>query len=814
MLIKLNMADLETIVVDGVKEMMALAVTRSEGAKKRGWFKVVKEAIQFYQQRIQHDFLPVLVNDFRRTDVVKFTRGRMSEEDINKIKLFMQMVEKSNIKKIEEELVKKIDNIKVEEWNVGLKNRKDEIKKAVAEGHQWMLRRLDLYVRSVISDEMYKKTVERSKIKVMLYNFTEHEADDSLKKLLENGMDSVPSSRMTKKEVDRRVQDALLEYLQRLGRRRIYGNLVVQASSVQGWIEKMKTINFDNDTKEYLEMIENSLPALQAELDLVYHNVDQDTKEDIVNKLEREGCVMVMCDKNLGMSLFKLEMIRRSEKELMSQLEAVRMENTKEEITRGVLSEIHKFEMGLTRRQEEYINTTYWSRNCEREQISFPFLKIHHKIQKMSEEEIRNKDLGSLKFRPVVDAKQWLTRGYSGLIMQMMREACDKLIEGGGEVFKNIKSKDGWRVAVHVGDYTAKEEHDIIVTADIQEAYSNISDDMIKNAIERVCGFVGYDEWKIELMVKLVDLVLGQNYVETSEGLFKFKKVLPMGYKMSGEALDIVALADEMTVLYNLGEKGQILRVGIGELRSYPEEMVDNSVQREVSMNKAVKSYRRYVDDTHAQIGGTIEEVQDGILAVGFMYPECLTVSLKLNIWKSCHLDVFMWKNITSGRFSTVMKREAEVPVGHVKRGSSHPEKYKLQSLLGEMLRGRRIASDLDLIELSDKCIAHEFESIGYSRWEVQNAMEEAKKKVKEKYSSMFVKIPTDDDTRFFRYGGGIIYNKNYKYGEVFMNYINNIKPQGEPGITFLPDVKIKRLAFTKRRYLAMQEADKKKIKS
>ena len=319
MLIKLNMADLETIVVDGVKEMMALAVTRSEGAKKRGWFKVVKEAIQFYQQRIQHDFLPVLVNDFRRTDVVKFTRGRMSEEDINKIKLFMQMVEKSNIKKIEEELVKKIDNIKVEEWNVGLKNRKEEIKKAVAEGHQWMLRRLDLYVRSVISDEMYKKTVERSKIKVMLYNFTEHEADDSLKKLLENGMDSVPSSRMTKKEVDRRVQDALLEYLQRLGRRRIYGNLVVQASSVQGWIEKMKTINFDNDTKEYLEMIENSLPALQAELDLVYHNVDQDTKEDIVNKLEREGCVMVMCDKNLGMSLFKLEMIRRSENELMSQ---------------------------------------------------------------------------------------------------------------------------------------------------------------------------------------------------------------------------------------------------------------------------------------------------------------------------------------------------------------------------------------------------------------------------------------------------------------------------------------------------------------
>ena len=364
MLIKLNIADLETIVEDGVKEMMSQVVARNEGAKsagakKRGWFKVVKEAIQDYQQRIQLDFLPVLVNDFSRTVVVKFTRGRMSEEDINKIKQFIEMVEKSNLKKVEEELVKKIENIKVEGWNAELKNRLEEVRKAVAEGHQWMLRRLDLHIRSVISDEMYKKTVERSKNKVMLYNFTEDEVDDNLKKLLENGMDSVPSSRMTKKEIDRRVQEALLEYLQRLGKRRIYGNLVVQASSVHEWIEKMKAINFEKDTKEYVEMIENSLPALQAELDLVYHEVDQDTKEELVNKLEKEGCVMVMCDKNMGMSLFKLETMRKSEKELMSQLGAVRMQNTKEEIVSVVLAEINKFEEGLSRRQAEYINNTY-----------------------------------------------------------------------------------------------------------------------------------------------------------------------------------------------------------------------------------------------------------------------------------------------------------------------------------------------------------------------------------------------------------------------------------------------------------------------
>ena len=173
-----------------------------------------------------------------------------------------------------------------------------------------------------------------------------------------------------------------------------------------------------------------------------------------------------------------------------------------------------------------------------------------------------------------------------------------------------------------------------------------------------------------------------------------------------------------------------------------------------------------------------------------------------------------MWKNLFEGSISTVLKRNADVPVGNIRRGSSHPEKYKLQSLLGEMLRGRRIASDEDLIELSDKCLAFEFESIGYSRREVKDAMEKAKKRVEENYSQMFVKMPNEDDERrYFKYGGGIIYNKNYGYAEVLLNYIDTIKPADEPGLILLPDVKVKRLAFTKKRYLERQEGDKKKCK-
>ena len=205
-------------------------------------------------------------------------------------------------------------------------------------------------------------------------------------------------------------------------------------------------------------------------------------------------------------------------------------------------------------------------------------------------------------------------------------------------------------------------------------------------------------------------------------------------------------------------------------------------------MSKGIKMYKRYVDD--------------------------VVISMKLDIWHSSFLDVFFWKDLLLGEISTVMKRNGEFPVGHVKKGSCHPEKYKLQSLLGEMLRGRRLASDEDLIGLSDECLAHEFKSLGYSRWEVNDAMEKAKKKVDENYSPSFVRIPDDDydGRRYFSYGGGLVFNKNYRYGEVVMNYnyyIESIKPHDEPGITLLPDVKIKNLAYTRKRYLARQEESK-----
>ena len=234
----------------------------------------MKEAVLDYQRRLLDDFLPVLVRDFSTSIVVKFSRGKMSEEDIKNLKSFMEMVEKSNFGILESELLKKIEDIKNKAWKNPTNDEKmEKIKQAVVDGHQWIFRRLELHVRSEVKEEMYKRSVKRSSIEVMLFNFTDGKPDGSLRNLFQHGMDSVPSSRISKKEADRRVQDALLEYVMRLGRRKIYGYSIVQASSVQDWIIKMKNRSMDKDARDFVDTLEATLPALQAELDLVFQDV-------------------------------------------------------------------------------------------------------------------------------------------------------------------------------------------------------------------------------------------------------------------------------------------------------------------------------------------------------------------------------------------------------------------------------------------------------------------------------------------------------------------------------------------------------------
>ena len=89
MLINLDKKSLDDIVQDGVKEILGQICGRNRTAKKKVWFTAVKAVLQEYQHNIQEEFLPVLVQDFGSELIIKFSGGKINEEDIMKVNKFM-----------------------------------------------------------------------------------------------------------------------------------------------------------------------------------------------------------------------------------------------------------------------------------------------------------------------------------------------------------------------------------------------------------------------------------------------------------------------------------------------------------------------------------------------------------------------------------------------------------------------------------------------------------------------------------------------------------------------------------------------------
>ena len=738
---------------------------------------------------------------------------KMEKTEIDKIKEFGIKIGKSALESYRKDLeinVGRIIDVYIEnQQNVGtLHDELGKIYNIIDRNHIAMTRDIDCYIKEVILKTVKDQTLERSKLEARIYNFTNVVIEEDIEKMFKLGMDAVPSLGLTIFEIKKRVNEALLEYLNRY--RAKYSWSFIHHAEVLKWIEAAIKVEGVKENVEFFKRVADGYDGMTAELSLDYKKFDVDTEEQLKKRLEVQGCVIVQCDKNLGMSMFTLKTMREADEKLMQQLGAVLVDKSKEEVLKEVFETISNFEQDLDNDQMEYLNFTYRDRKVSDCDILIPFLRSTHKIQKMSEEEIVRKDVSMLKFRPVIDAKRWATRGFAELAMKMMRKACQEMLESCGPVLGELKVKNGWDFSVDIQDHEFEEEYGITFSADFQEAYTNVTAEMINDSIEIVCKQLGYEEWKISLMKKIIILVLGNNFVETSTGIYLFKMVLPMGYKLSGESLDIVGIAGEMTKMMNLGKEGSTnLGTPVAEILDYPGEIVEVDVIKECTMAKNVKMFKRYVDDTFGIISGeNIEEIIEGILAIGFMYPVGLVINMELNIWRAEFLDVFCWKELSGISASTMMKRNFKVPFGHVKNGSDHPDRFKLKSLLGEMLRNRRTGSNEEIVEVLDQCIMEDFVSIGYSQRMVEEEIGECKERIKTNYSKQFVKMVESNEKRNGYYGGSVIYNGHYEYNKVLENFINLTKPVKPMKLCLKPGRKLKTLAYTKKSYIKRQKMD------
>ena len=168
-----------------------------------------------------------------------------------------------------------------------------------------------------------------------------------------------------------------------------------------------------------------------------------------------------------------------------------------------------------------------------------------------------------------------------------------------------------------------------------------------------------------------------------------------------------------------------------------------------------------------------------------------------------------IWRDIGSNQINSMMRLRLGAPFGHIRKRSDHPKKYKLQTMLGEMLRNRRIASDDDIVKKVDESIICGFRSIGFSKGQVLREWARCVKIIREDYSDFYIKKFENERTKLYanRFNGCLEYSSFVGYHGVVKRYISKFKPAGINSLTLVPSQRLKNIIYTRKMYLHRQRS-------
>ena len=247
----------------------------------------------------------------------------------------------------------------------------------------------------------------------------------------------------------------------------------------------------------------------------MWDDKEGNSKASLKEMLDIPEGVIVEADKGLGLSILPLSVMRDADETLIKQMKAVKQNVGKDEIISIVSQEIDKFEDELNEQQRHYLNSRFPVRDVPQSSVVFPFLRSVHKVHKMTSAEIQAKDVTNLKFRPVNDAKFWLTKGYSKLLMAILRKLNEDVVTKSGGLLYGAYIQSSHDAAGRIKKSGNKKyKHNVVFSCDLEEAYTNVDLDMIVKSIDHLGGVLSYPSWKIEFIKKLATLILNNNYAD------------------------------------------------------------------------------------------------------------------------------------------------------------------------------------------------------------------------------------------------------------------------------------------------------------
>ena len=454
------------------------------------------------------------------------------------------------------------------------------------------------------------------------------------------------------------------------------------------------------ETRDHIKMVD--------EIEQDFKSIDSMKNVSVI-----EGCLWNHIDKNRGLLLLEASDVLKAEREMMTKMEAVLVCKEPEEILEELREKERLLRCGFGKEQKKYMKDFKLMR---KDKAKFPFMKIQAKIHKLSKEQIENKDVQALKFRPVNDSKFFVTKPAATALLGILRDVNVNVVKR----FKNLSGifpKSGWEVAqdLKMSSSFSSKPYSVFYSCDMSDAYTNCSLQDLISAVKFLFSVVDRDKdsvWKEDLAIKLATFVFTNGYIEAAGDVWLAGDMLPMGCVASGEALDSIGLAGEVSALVDMSDCG-----------------MEGEAVLQQNNRLTVDTYCRYRDDI--RIVDSKNDLQAIVrnmnVIASKLFPSNVKISFDLSVFYGSFLDTVFFRNVSTNSFTTCVRLNLSSSSSSVNASSCIPTGHKIAGFLSNGIRGYRLCSEPSLYCSYLWMLEEEMRSAGFDRKDHRGCWQQAK---------------------------------------------------------------------------------------
>ena len=156
-----------------------------------------------------------------------------------------------------------------------------------------------------------------------------------------------------------------------------------------------------------------------------------------------------------------------------------------------------------------------------------------------------------MKFRPIIDSSKFPTQPLSSALRQLLVDLNSAVISKFPCL--RIIPRSGWEFAntLHSLNSFPDTGFSVMFVCDLSDAYTNCKLDDLLKSVNTLTSALGdeFPEWKKELILTLSNFILSNSYVQAANNCWKCGTSLLVGSACSGDSLDTICLAGELSYL-------------------------------------------------------------------------------------------------------------------------------------------------------------------------------------------------------------------------------------------------------------------------